>query len=108
MWTDYEDNSSDPIVMGIFCEPFSAAEAIRALTEEGFLAIDFIGALNANMPDLSGFLPGIGVPPNHADYYNDSFEDGAVLVMVRTPPSKRSKVAREILRRWGGNFPAES
>jgi hypothetical protein len=108
MLRDYEDKNSDPLVMGLFCEPFSAAEAIRALTEQGFLAIDLIGALNANMPDLTRFLSGIGVPPGDARYYNDSFEDGAVLVMVRTPPSKQSKVAREILRRWGGNFPAES
>lgn len=108
MLRDYDTKTSDTLVMCIFCEPFSAAEAVRALTESGFAAIDLIGVLGENVPDLTYFLLGIGVPSDHAEYYSDSFEDGAVLVMVRTSPSRQSNIARQILKRWGGNFPAES
>ena len=103
------NNHSQTLVTGIFCEAFSAADAIRALAESGFAEheIDLIGVLSGRAPDLSWFLLAMGIPPHHAEYYNACFEHGAVLVMVRTPPSYRRTVALEVIRQHGGVSPSE-
>jgi len=97
------------LVTGVFCEIFSAADAVRALNDSGFedRDIDLIGVISGRAPDLSGFLADMGIPSDHTDYYNARFEDGAVLVVVRTPPSYMKEVAERVLKRYGGTLPAE-
>jgi len=103
------DNNAETLVTGVFCEVFSAAEAVRALNESGFQDedINLIGVLSGRAPDLRGFLRAMGVPAGHAAYYNACFEHGAVLITVKTPPSYRKKIAIRLLRQCGGTFPAE-
>jgi len=105
----YIEDSSPALVTGVFCEIFSAADAVRALNESGFddEDIDLVGVLGGQAPDLNWFLLGMGIPADHAAYCNARFEDGAILVMVRTPPSQRKQVAQKLLKRYGGTLPAE-
>ena len=108
----FRNSNREPetLVAGVFCEPFSAADAVRALNDSGFEDhdIDLIGILSGRAPDLSWFLVGMGVPPAETEYYNTCMENGGVLVLVRTLASYRRSLARRVLRRHGGTFPAES
>ncbi|MGA8149992.1 MAG: hypothetical protein WB952_03520 [Terriglobales bacterium] len=108
MFSNIEE-TSPALVTGVFCEIFSAADAVRALNDSGFedRDIDLIGVLSGRAPDLSWFLVDMGVPADHADYYNSRFEDGAILVLVRTAPSHKKQVAQRVLKRYGGTLPAE-
>src|SRR5438045_498447 len=93
-------NSIISLVTGVFCEPFSAADAIRRLTESGFAdhEIDLLGVLSGRPPNLIWFLRNLGLPHHHAEYCNACLSEGAVLVMVQTPPSctsSKRKIALE-------------
>ena len=99
-------------VTGVFCEPFSAADAIRRLTESGFAdhEIDLLGVLSGRPPNLIWFLRNLGLPHHHAEYCNACLSEGAVLVMVQTPPScasSKRKIALEVLKQHGGILPPE-
>jgi len=108
MFSNRED-SSPALVTGVFCEIFSAADAVRALNESGFddEDIDLVGVLGGQAPDLNWFLLGMGIPADQGAYCNACFEEGAILVMVRTPPSQRKQVAQKLLKQHGGTLPAE-
>ena len=95
------------LVAGVFCEAFGAADAVRALNDHGFDDddIDLIGILSGRAPDLSWFLRDMGVPDDHASYYNAYLGEGAIVVMVRTEESRNRDVAVRLLRRHGGTFP---
>ena len=99
-------------VTGVFCEPFSAADAIRRLTESGFAddEIDLLGVLSGRPPNLMWFLRNLGLPNEHAEYCNACLSEGAVLVMVQIPPSyasRKRKIARRVLKQHGGVLPPE-
>jgi hypothetical protein len=99
-------------VTGVFCEPFSAADAIRRLTESGFAdhEIDLLGVLSGRPPNLIWFLRNLGLPHDHAEYCNACLSEGAVLVMVQIPPSyasRKRKIARRVLKQHGGVLPPE-
>ena len=105
-------NSIISLVTGVFCEPFSAADAIRRLTESGFAdhEIDLLGVLSGRPPNLIWFLLDLGLPDEHAEYFNACLSEVAVLVMVQTPPSrtsKKRKIALEVLKQHGGILPPE-
>jgi hypothetical protein len=91
------------LVTAIFWEAFSAGSAVAALLGIGFADsdIDAIGVLTGRPPDLSDFLTSIGVPRSDASYYNDCFQDGAVLLLIRTQPWAQ-QIAVEIVRKHGG------
>jgi hypothetical protein len=107
-WT--KDNAPTEWVIGVFCEVFSAADAVRALNASGFEDddIELIGVLSGRAPDLEMVLLGMGIPASHADYCNACFEHGAVLVSVRTLPTHRRKIALKLLKQHGGTLPTES
>ena len=97
-------------IASVFCEPFSAANAVKALDEMGFTdnEIDLIGVLGASNADLSWLLCGIGIPSEHATYYHTLFEDGAVLLMVSAQQLHRRETAARVLKRHGGIFPPQT
>jgi len=81
------------LVTGIFCEPFSAANAIAALLRRGFADHDIhaVGVLEGHAPAVSEFLLAIGLPSDVAAFYSDCFDDGAVLLMVHVDRARRKK-----------------
>jgi hypothetical protein len=95
------------LVTGVFCEPFSAADAIRRLTENGFtdLEINLLGVLSGRPPNLIWSLQNLGLPRDHAEYCNACLSEGAVLVMVQIPAShssRKRKLALRVLKQHGG------
>jgi hypothetical protein len=106
---NYEDIGTETFVTAIFWEPFSAGNAITALLGIGFADtdIDAIGVLEGQAPDLRGFLASLGLPPADATYYNDCFQDGAVLLVIRAQPPDH-QIALEVMRRHGGMAPPSS
>jgi hypothetical protein len=105
-------NSVISPVTGVFCEPFSAADAIRRLTESGFTdhEIDLFGVLSGQPPNLIRSLQNLGLPRDHAEYCNVCLSEGAVLVMVQIPASytsRKRKIALRVLKQHGGVLPLE-
>ena len=100
-------NTFISLVTGVFSEPFGAADAIRRLTESGFAdhEIDLLGVLSGRPPNLIWFLRDLGLPDEHAKYCNACLSEGAVLVMVQTPPSctpMKRRIALEVFKKCGG------
>jgi hypothetical protein len=105
-------NSIISLVTGVFCEPFSASDAIRRLTESGFAdhEIDLLGVLSGRPPNLIWSLQSLGLTRGHAEYCNACLSEGAVLVMVQIPPpyaSWKRKIALRVLKQHGGVLPPE-
>jgi hypothetical protein len=99
--------SAETPVTGIFWEAFSAGSAVTALLSIGFAESDIhaVGVLAGRAPDLSKFLVNIGIPFVDATYYNNCFQDGAVLLIIRPQLPYDKRVALEVIRRHGGIFP---
>jgi len=95
--------SSHLLITAVFWEVFSAGSAVTALLRIGFADadIDAVGVLSGPTPDLSGFFASLGVPRVEAAYYNDCFQDGAVLVLIRALP-REQQIATEVVRLHGG------
>jgi len=91
------------LITAVFWEVFSAGSAVTALLHIGFADtdIDAVGVLSGPAPDLSGFFASVGVPRVEAAYYNDCFQDGAVLVLIRAQPWEQP-IATEVVRLHGG------
>lgn len=106
---DKSEPREQALITGLFCEMFSAAGAVKELTDRGFAdtEIDLIGVLNGSVTDLSRLLRRAGVPAEEVELYSDCFEHGAVLVMVRTLPAQEWRIARHVLKRHGGIFARE-
>jgi hypothetical protein len=90
-------------VTGLFWDAFSAASAVTTLLHIGFAddEVDAVGVLGGGSPDLSEFLFGMGIPVLDAIYYNNCFQDGAVLLIVRTHYN-RKRIAFEVIRGHAG------
>ena len=90
------------IVAGVFQNEAQVKEAVDALRNANF-RYDQIGVAVANTPtstaDLRGDLIKLGVPQEHADYYESEYNAGHVVVSVR--PDGRDSEALDILRRYG-------
>jgi hypothetical protein len=101
-----QERSSRLLITAVFWEAFSAGSAVTALLHLGFADadIDAVGVLSGAAPDLSGFFASVGVPHVDAAYYNDCFQDGAVLVIIRARPGEQHR-AIEVLRYCGGVLP---
>jgi hypothetical protein len=101
-----EKASSPQLISAAFWEAFTAASAAKALSRAGFADenIDVIGVLTGDAPDFSKFLASMGMPEGDAVYYNECFQDGAVLLLVRTQPWEEP-VALDVMRRHGGLLP---
>lgn len=94
------------VITAVFCEPFTAANAIRELMQVGFedADIDLIGVLAGPWPN-SRSLSDIGVPAEHASYYQACFEDGGVLLIVRVRQWVKKQIASTVLEQQGGILP---
>lgn len=99
--------SSETLVVAGFHEVFTAASAIRALNQAGFEDDDIgmFGVLAGPFGDLTCFCHDIGVPIEHARYYERSFEDGGVLLLVRARESFMKETAVAVLHEKGGILP---
>lgn len=90
------------IVAGVFQNEAQVKEAIDALRNANF-RYDQIGVAVANTPastsDLRGDLIKLGVPQEHADYYESEYNAGHVVISVR--PDGRDSEALDLLRRSG-------
>jgi hypothetical protein len=102
-----ENRNSEILVTAGFYEPFTAANAIQALSRMGFEDGDIgvVGMLTGSVTNLTGFCQAIGVPLAHALYYENSFEDGGLLLIVRARESSMKKTALAVLNEQGGILP---
>jgi hypothetical protein len=98
-----EGGNSEVVIGAVFYELFTAAKAVKALNQVGFedSDVELVGVL-AGMPDLSWLSRDMGMPLEHAQYYESCCEDGAVLVMVRARRLTSTMTALAVLRQQGG------
>jgi|SRR5579884_2337457 hypothetical protein len=103
-----EPNSGRGILITAgFYEPFTAASAIRALNQVGFEDDDIgmVGLFAGPASSLSGLCQAIGVPHEHASYYQSSFEEGGILLIIRARELWMKETALAILNEQGGLLP---
>jgi len=100
-------HNSEILISAGFYEIFTAANAVRALNQVGFedKDIGMVGVLNGPASELSGFCRDLGLPIEHALYYQTSLEDGGVLLLVRARESFMKKTALAVLNAKGGILP---
>jgi hypothetical protein len=101
-----QKTNSRQLITAIFWDSFSVASAANTLSLQGVSdsAIDTVGVLAGSTSDLSPFLASLGIPECDATYYNDCFEDGAVLLLVRARPCEH-RTAIDIIQKHGGMLP---
>jgi hypothetical protein len=97
---------SGAVISAIFCELFTATNAVRALNQVGFedSDVEVVGILAGRVPDLTDFLYETGLPLEHTSYYRACLEDGGVLVIVHARQLARKKKALAVLKQQGGTF----
>jgi len=102
-----EETSSNLLITAVFWDVFNANSAVTDLLRAGFADADIeaVGVLLGAAPDVTGLLSNIGVPRVDARNYNDYFQDGAVLVAIRTNDWRQYR-AIQVLRRHGALMPA--
>ena len=95
------------VVSAAFCDLFKAGDALEALARAGFAESDLelVGVLDGQVPSLSAFCWNMGIPIEHASYYQACFEDGGALLVIRTRKRNDSQFALSVLRQYGGIFP---
>jgi hypothetical protein len=100
-------HNSETLITAGFYEIFTAANAVRALNQVGFEDEDIgmVGVLAGPAIELTGFCQDLGLPLEHALYYQTSFEDGGVLLLVRARESFMKKTALAVLNAKGGILP---
>jgi hypothetical protein len=91
----------------IFGDALSAGSAVTALLRAGFpdSYVYAVGVLEGRTPDLSDFLDSLGIPGVDTVYYNNCFQDGAVLLIVSTQTTCEERSALEVMLRHGGILP---
>jgi hypothetical protein len=101
-----EETSSHLLITAVFWDVFNANNAVTDLLHVGFddLHVDAVGVLAGTAPDVTRLLSNLGVSRVGARYYNDYFQDGAVLVAIRTHDWEQHQ-AVEVLRKHGGFVP---
>jgi hypothetical protein len=94
-------------VTAIFWDALSAGSAVTALLRAGFPDTDVyaVGVLAGRAPDLRDFLSSLGIPGVDTVYYNNCFQDGAVLLIIRTETAGDERSALEVILRYGGILP---
>jgi hypoxanthine-guanine phosphoribosyltransferase len=107
MFGEPSRNSSEVLVSAGFYEVFTAANAIRELKQVGFEDDDIhmVGVLAGPVTGLARLCRDIGLPAQHALYYETSFDDGGVLLVVRARESFMKKTAQAVLNAKGGILP---
>jgi hypothetical protein len=94
-------------ITGIFWEVLSAGGALTELLRLGFPDTDVyaVGVLTGSAPDLSVFLANLEIPNADATYFNDCFQDGAVLLIIRIHTPRDQRRALTAILRHGGVLP---
>ena len=91
------------LVVGIFTDHYEAERAIDTLQRAGFAAdhIHYMerGAATTEYNISKDALVKLGIPEEDADYYQNEFNAGRTIVVVRAPD--RSEEATNILRENG-------
>ena len=102
-----KETSGPHVVSAAFCDLFRAGDALRALAQAGFAEgdLELVGVLEGQVPNLSAFCWNMGMPIEHASYYQACFEDGGALLVIRTRQRNDSQFALSVLRQYGGIFP---
>jgi hypothetical protein len=93
----------------IFWDALSAGSAVTALLRAGFPDTDVyaVGVLEGRAPDLRDFLDSLGIPGDDTVYYNNCFQDGAVLLIIGTQSACDERSALEVIL-WHGGILAPS
>lgn len=91
----------------IFWDALSAGSAVTALLSAGFPDTDVyaIGVLEGRAPDLRDFLDTLGIPGVDTAYFNNCFQDGAVLLIIRTQTASDERCALDVILQHGGILP---
>ena len=94
-------------ITAIFLDALNAGGAVTALLGAGFpdTDVDAIGVLEGRAPDLREFLESQGIPHVDAVYYNNCFQDGGILLIIRTPTACAERNVLEVVLRHGGILP---
>ena len=94
-------------IAAIFWDALSAGSAVTSLLRAGFSETDVyaVGVLAGNAPDLRDFLDSLGISSADTAYYNDCFQDGAVLLIVDAHVSDDQRRALDLIFRHGGILP---
>ncbi|HEX6805589.1 MAG TPA: hypothetical protein VF133_18055 [Terriglobales bacterium] len=102
-----QNRDSETVISAAFGDLFTAGSAIEALTQAGFGEndVELVGVLHGQLPNLSRLCNHMGMPAEHASYYQACFEDGGVLLVVRAYQRSRSHTALAVLRQCGGVLP---
>lgn len=102
-----KESSGPHIVSAAFCDLFRAGDALQALARAGFAEgdLELVGVLDGHASNLSAFCWNMGMPIEHASYYQACFEDGGALLVIRTRQRNDSQFAVSLLRHYGGILP---
>jgi hypothetical protein len=94
-------------ITAIFWDAWSVGSAMTALLRAGFSDTDLyaVGVFAGHAPDLQDFLNSLGIAAADAAYYNDCFQDGAVLLIVGAQVSGDQRRALDLILRHGGILP---
>ena len=94
-------------IVGMFWEALSAGGTVTELLRAGFrdADIDAIGVLTGSAPNLSDCLATLGISAIDAVYFNDCFQDGAVLLIIRVHTPRDERTALKVISRHGGILP---
>ena len=101
------NKESPHVVSAAFGDLFRASDALQALARAGFAEgeLELVGFLDGHVPNLSAFCRNMGMPIEHASYYQACFEDGGALLVIHTRQRNDHQFALSVLRQYGGIFP---
>lgn len=91
-----------PIVIGIFQDEIQAKKAVDTLRNAGFrydqVGVAMSSSTNATS-NLQADLVNLGVPEEQANYYDEAYKSGKIVVSIR--PDGRNSEVEDILTRSG-------
>ena len=94
-------------VTAIFWEGVSVGDTVAKLLRVGFPDNDIyaLGVLAGSAPDLSDVFASFGIPAMDSIYFNECFQDGAIVLIIRVHTARDKRRALEVLQRSGGLLP---
>lgn len=102
-----ENSNSPEPVTAIFWEGVSLGESVARLLRAGFSDSDIyaVGVLAGSAPDFTDFFASLGIPMMDLVYFNQCFEDGAIVLIVRSRTARDKRRAQDVIQRSGGHLP---
>ena len=94
-------------VSAIFWECVSLGEGVSRLLRAGFSDSDIyaVGVLAGANTDFTDFLTSLGIPMTDSLYFNQCFEDGAIVLIVRSRTARDKRRALDVIQHSGGHLP---